>query len=152
MQLNFNHIFPELPDHSRIWLYLAERKLDSTELHFVEEKLQEFLITWNAHGKILNCNGTIIFSQYLILSVNEEIEFASGCSIDSSVRFVKTLEKELNVDFFNRMNVLSIINENETKTSNYFEAINDKILFLNPLVQNLGELRENWIIMPSTVK
>lgn len=152
MQLSFNHIFPELPDNSRIWLYLAERKLDSTELHFVEEKLQEFLITWNAHGKILNCNGAIILSQYLILSVNEEIESASGCSIDSSVRFVKTLEKELNVDFFNRMNVLSIINENETKTSNYFEAINDKILFLNPLVQNLGELRENWIIKTSTVK
>lgn len=152
MQQNYKNIFPELPDHSRIWLYLAERKLDSTELHFVEEKLQEFLRTWNAHGKNLNCNGTIIFSQYLVLSVNEEIEFASGCSIDSSVHFVKTLVSELNIDFFNRMNVLSIINENETKTSNYFEAIDDKILFLNPLVQTLGELRENWIIKPSTVK
>ena len=146
MQLNFKFIFPELPDHSRVWLYLADRKLDSTELLFAEEKLQDFLNTWKAHGKSLNCNGTILFSQYLILSVDEDIESASGCSIDSSVRFVKLLGSELNVDFFNRMNVVSIVNDNEIQTSNYFEASNGVNPFLNPLIQTLEELRENWIV------
>jgi len=146
MQLNFKHIFPELPDHSRVWLYLADRKLDSTELLFAHEKLQDFLSTWKAHGKSLNCNGTIIYSQYLILSVNEDIESASGCSIDSSVRFVKMLGNELHVDFFNRLNVLAFLNENETQTTNYFDATKGNIPYLNPLIQTLGELRENWII------
>jgi hypothetical protein len=104
------------------------------------------LSTWKAHGKSLNCNGTILFSQYLILSVDEDIESASGCSIDSSVRFVKLLGSELNVDFFNRMNVVSIVNDNEIQTSNYFEASNGVIPFLNPLIQTLEELRENWIV------
>ncbi|MBM3185160.1 MAG: hypothetical protein FJZ67_02580 [Bacteroidetes bacterium] len=146
MQLNFNHIFPELPEQSRVWLYLADRKLDSTELLLAEEKLQDFLSTWKAHGKSLNCNGTILFSQYLILSVDEDIESASGCSIDSSVRFVKMLGSELDVDFFNRLNVLSFINENETQTINYFKAISGKNPYLNPLIQTLGELKGNWTV------
>jgi len=141
---NFKHIFPELPDHSRVWLYLADRKLDSTELLFAEEKLQDFLSTWKAHGKSLNCNGTILFSQYLILSVDEDIESASGCSIDSSVRFVKLLGSELNVDFFNRMNVLTFPNENEWKLSNYFDAKNGHVPYFNPLIETLGQLRNEW--------
>ncbi len=146
MQLNFKHLFPELPDHSRVWLYLADRKLDSIELNFAQEKLREFLSTWKAHGKTLNCNGTILLSQYLILSVDEEIEAASGCSIDSSVHFVKTLGTELNLEFFNRLNVLTIIKDNETKSSNYFEAINSNIPYFNPLIQTLGELRDSWLV------
>jgi hypothetical protein len=146
MQLNFKHIFPKLSDHSRVWLYLSDRKLDSTEQLFAEEKLQDFLSTWKAHGKSLNCNGTILFSQYLILSVDEDIESASGCSIDSSVRFVKLLGVELTVDFFNRLNVLSWVNENETRVFSYFEAINSDITYFNPSIQTLGELRGNWII------
>ena len=39
---------------------------------------------------------------------------ASGCSIDSSVRFIKELGKELQVDFFNRLSVL-IEKEGELK-------------------------------------
>jgi hypothetical protein len=102
------------------------------------------LSTWKAHGKSLNCNGTILFSQYLILSVDEDIESASGCSIDSSVRFVKLLGSELNADFFNRMNVLTFPNENEWKLSNYFDAKNGHVPYLNPLIETLGQLRNEW--------
>jgi hypothetical protein len=120
--------------------------LDPTELNFAEEKLSEFLSSWKAHGKSLKCNGTILFSQYLILCVNEEVELASGCSIDSSVHFVKSLGNELKVDFFNRMSVLSFIDDNQTQDSNYFEATKGTNPYLNPLIQTLGELRSNWII------
>jgi hypothetical protein len=37
MQPNFKEIFPELSDKSRVWLYLANRKLDATELHYASE-------------------------------------------------------------------------------------------------------------------
>jgi hypothetical protein len=145
---SFNHIFSDHPDNSRVWLYLANRKLDATELHFAEEKLFEFLKTWKAHGKSLSSNGAIFFSQYLVLIVNEDAESASGCSIDSSVHFVKSLGNELNLDFFNRLNVLTFVSENETKSSNYFEAMKGTIPYLNPLIETLGELRENWLLTP----
>ena len=146
MQQNFKEIFPELSDNSRVWLYLANRKLDATELHYASEKLFEFLSTWKAHGKSLTCNATILFSQYLVISVDEEIVSASGCSIDSSVHFVKSLGNELKVDFFNRMNVLSYANESEIRAVNYFDAVNNRQSYLNPLIDKLEDLRSNWLI------
>jgi hypothetical protein len=144
MLQNFKNLFPELPDHSRVWLYLANRKLDSTELHYAEEQLQSFLKSWAAHGKNLFCDGRFLFDQYLVLVVDEKQESASGCSIDSSVRFVKSLGNELGVDFFNRMNVLEFDGE-KTNTTNYFEAIEKKRTFLNPLIESLSELRGSWL-------
>ncbi len=146
MLQNFKNLFPELPDHSRVWLYLANRKLDSTELHYAEEQLQSFLKSWAAHGKNLFCDGRFLFDQYLVLVVDEKQESASGCSIDSSVRFVKSLGNELGVDFFNRMNVLEFDGE-KTNTTNYFEAIEKKRTFLNPLIESLSELRGSWLIL-----
>lgn len=140
---NFSQLFPNLPEHSRVWLYLADRKLDATEENFLNEKLTEFLGTWAAHNKKLMCDGTLLFSQYLVLAVNEDIESASGCSIDSSVRFVKALGQELNIDFFNRLKVL-VIENNEAKLVSYFEATANSLPYLNPLITQLGELRTEW--------
>jgi hypothetical protein len=137
---NFSQLFPNLPEHSRVWLYLADRKLDATEAHFLNEKLKLFLDSWVAHNKKLTCDGTLLFSQYLILAVNEDVESASGCSIDSSVRFVKSLGQELNVDFFNRLNVLVIENQ-EPVIRSYFEAVENKLHFINPMITKLEELR-----------
>jgi hypothetical protein len=137
---NFSQLFPNLPEHSRVWLYLADRKLDATEAHFLNEKLKLFLDSWAAHNKKLTCDGTLLFSQYLILAVNEDVESASGCSIDSSVRFVKSLGQELNVDFFNRLNVLVIENQ-EPVIRSYFEAVENKLHFINPMITKLEELR-----------
>ena len=137
---NFSQLFPNLPSHSRVWLYLADRKLDATEAHFLNEKLKLFLDSWAAHNKKLTCDGTLLFSQYLILAVNEDVESASGCSIDSSVRFVKSLGQELNVDFFNRLNVLVIENQ-EPVINSYFEAVDKNQNFINPMITKLEELR-----------
>ena len=138
---NFSQLFPNLPTHSRVWLYLAERKLDATEAQFVNEQMHHFLSNWAAHNKKLTCEGTLLFNQYLILAVNEEIESASGCSIDSSVRFIKNLGAELAVDFLNRTKVM-VIENNQPIICNYFEAVEKKQNFINPMITKLEELRE----------
>lgn len=137
---NFSQLFPNLPAHSRVWLYLADRKLDATEANYVTEQMHQFLSNWAAHNKKLTCDGTLLFNQYLILAVNEDIESASGCSIDSSVRFVKSLGAELNVDFFNRIKVMVLEND-EPIISTYFEAVEKKQNFINPMITKLEELR-----------
>jgi hypothetical protein len=80
-----------------------------------------------------------------VLCANEDFVSASGCSIDSSVHFVKSLGNELHVDFFNRMNVLIFEGENQTKLANYIDAVRENSSFLNPTIEKLGELRTNWI-------
>ena len=140
MQQIFKSLFPELPDSSRIWLHLANRKLVASEEQFLKEQLTVFLDSWSAHGKRLQCNATLLFSQYLIFSVDENIESASGCSIDSSVHFAKRMGSELGIDFFTRLEVL-VIEENETRLLSYFDALAQKAPFINPQLTLLSELR-----------
>ena len=140
MQQIFKALFLELPDSSRIWLHLANRKLVASEEQFLKEGLTVFLDNWSAHGKRLQCNATLLFSQYLIFSVDENIESASGCSIDSSVHFAKRMGSELGIDFFTRLEVL-VIEGNETRLLSYFDAVAQKVPFINPQITQLSELR-----------
>jgi len=140
MQQIFKSLFPELPDSSRIWLHLANRKLVASEEQFLKEELTVFLDSWSAHGKRLQCNANLLFSQYLIFSVDENIESASGCSIDSSVHFAKRMGSELGIDFFTRLEVL-VIEANETRLLSYFDAVAQKAPFINPQITQLSELR-----------
>jgi len=140
MQQIFKSLFPELPDSSRIWLHLANRKLVASEEQFLKEELTVFLDSWSAHGKRLQCNATLLFSQYLIFSVDENIESASGCSIDSSVHFAKRMGSELGIDFFTRLEVL-VIEGNETRLLSYFDAVAQKAPFITPQITQLSELR-----------
>jgi len=140
MQQIFKSLFPELPDSSRIWLHLANRKLVASEEQFLKEELIVFLDSWSAHGKRLQCNATLLFSQYLIFSVDENIESASGCSIDSSVHFAKRMGSELGIDFFTRLEVL-VVEGNATRLLSYFDALAQKAPFINPQITQLSELR-----------
>ena len=140
MQQIFKSLFPELPDSSRIWLHLANRKLVASEEQFLKEQLTVFLDSWSAHGKRLQCNATLLFSQYLIFSVDENIESASGCSIDSSVHFAKRMGSELGIDFFTRLEVL-VVEGNDTRLLSYFDAVAQKATFINPQITQLYELR-----------
>ena len=140
MQQIFKALFPELPDSSRIWLHLANRKLVASEEQFLKEELTLFLDSWSAHGKRLQCNATLLFSQYLIFSVDENIESASGCSIDSSVHFAKRMGSELGIDFFTRLEVL-VLEGNDTRLLSYFDAVAQKAPFINPQITQLSELR-----------
>ena len=140
MQQIFKALFLELPDSSRIWLHLANRKLVASEEQFLKKELTIFLNNWSAHGKRLQCNATLLFSQYLIFSVDENIESASGCSIDSSVHFAKRMGSELGIDFFTRLEVL-VIEGNETRLLSYFDAVAQKAPFINPQITQLSELR-----------
>jgi len=140
MQQIFKSLFPELPDSSRIWLYLANRKLVASEEQFLKEELTVFLDSWSAHGKRLQCNATLLFSQYLIFSVDENIESASGCSIDSSVHFAKRMGSELGIDFFTRLEVL-VVEGDDTRLLSYFDAVAKKAPFINPQITQLSELR-----------
>jgi len=140
MQQIFKSLFPELPDSSRIWLHLANRKLVASEEQFLKEQLTVFLDSWSAHGKRLQCNATLLFSQYLIFSVDENIESASGCSIDSSVHFAKRMGSELGIDFFTRLEVL-LVEGNDTRLLSYFDAVAQKAPFINPQITQLYELR-----------
>jgi hypothetical protein len=144
---NFNQLFPQLPDTSRVWLYVSDRPFDATESNYIQDALSDFTQNkWATHGTKLMASGSVLMNQLVVLAVDEEVMNASGCSIDSSVRLMKQIGTELKVDFFNRLFVL-ITKESEIKRVHFQELhqYSDWKL-LNPMVSSLEEVRNRFLI------
>ncbi len=93
----------ELPEHARLWIYPANRELNAEQAGRVERSASRFAEKWTAHRRDLQAYAGLWHRRFLVLGVDEAAAAASGCSIDASVRFVKELGAELNLDFFDRM-------------------------------------------------
>ena len=97
--------FKDLPDDSRLWIYQSNRKLSELEIEIIEPKIIDFLKQWTAHGKDLDAGYEIKYNRFIVFGLNQENASASGCSIDASVNFIQSLEKEFGIDLMDKMNV-----------------------------------------------
>ena len=146
MLQNYKEIFQDFNLSSRVWVYASNRALNSTESTFVQDEINEFVKQWATHGKELVAKGAVLFDRFIILAVDEQKVGASGCSIDSSVHFVKALGKELDVNFFDRLNVY-VTKDNQIERIHLSELVNyaDWNLF-DPMIANLEQLFNSWIV------
>ena len=99
--INFDYI--KLPDHSRIWIYQADRKLLADEEKIILTKGNEFTSAWAAHGHELMAGLYVMLDHFIVVVLDEQVESASGCSIDKLMRFIVELQKELGINFTNRL-------------------------------------------------
>ena len=94
--------FNEISDHARVWVYQASRPLSEPELEGVHSYLAREMAAWAAHGEALQGSFDVRFSQVFVVAVDEQVNQASGCSIDASTRWFKELGATLEIDFFDR--------------------------------------------------
>jgi hypothetical protein len=45
------------------------------------------------HGTSLESSYQLKYNRFIILAVNQDVQAATGCSIDSSVEFIQSLEQ-----------------------------------------------------------
>ena len=143
--------FKALPELSKIWIYQCNRRFTADELTLVSEKTSEFLEQWAAHGTGLQAGFELKYERFIVIAVNEEGQSATGCSIDSSVRFIQELEQELGVELLDKMNVAfkqgDFVNFKpllDFKKMAKSGAIGKKTIVFNNLVTNIAEYKENW--------
>jgi len=87
-------MFEQLPENSKVWVYQADRELNSSEESFLLENLKIFIQDWAAHGSQLYGDVAIKDMRFVILAVDESKTGVSGCSIDTSVRKIKAVAAE----------------------------------------------------------
>ena len=145
--------FDEMPAHSRIWVYQSDRPLSPDELQTLASSLEKFCTDWSAHGHPLKTSYCIEFSHFIILAADETAAGASGCSIDGSVRHLKSLGTQLGVDFFNRNLIpflvdgtLSLIPIAGLRESFAGGRLNSETLTVNTLAATIGAFRTSWMI------
>lgn len=145
--------FENMPLDSRIWIYPSNRKFSDDEVIEISSLVRNFIEDWSAHGASLEASFEIRYNRFIILAVNQEVQAASGCSIDSSVQFIQQLEKKYEVDLLDKMNVTfkngefiahkSLI---DFKKMAKEKAVSGTTIVFNNLVNTIEELNDSWEI------
>jgi hypothetical protein len=145
--------FESLPNHSRLWIYQASRKISNSEKDIISQTLTSFTQQWLVHGEPMMASFTVCDDQFIVLAADEGYNAASGCSIDGSVRTLKSLGQQLGIDFFDRTKVafkkekeIVLIPVSELKQKNIEGVWNENSLTFNNLVATKGEFNATWII------
>lgn len=141
----------QFSENSRVWIYQSDKKLSDAEAQQVQNYLDNFSRQWTAHNNQLKAKGEIRYNRFLILTVDESQAGASGCSIDKSVKFMKQLEHEFNINLFDRFNlayregneILSLPRHDFEDLIKQGKINTDTIVF-NNLAQTLTELETKW--------
>jgi len=154
MNLEYKYLLPRnFSDDSRVWIYQSSRLFTISEALKIEERLKAFTAEWRSHGAEVKAYGNLFFGQFVVLMADETQAAVSGCSTDSSVRFIKELEREFNVDFFNRTNLAFVVKDkvqilpvNQLQYALDNNFIDENTVYFNNLVQTKRELEEGWLV------
>ena len=148
--------FENLPDSSRVWIYQANRSFTNEELEEIQSRLDQFVTQWTAHGADLQAGYLIKYKRFIILSLDQQINAATGCSIDASVHFIQQLEKEFNVDLLDKMNVsykqgefIAYKSLTDFRKMAKQKAVSPKTIVFNNLVNNKAEFLSDWEVPAS---
>jgi hypothetical protein len=87
--------FKDLPDHSRVWVFGADRTLDADQTKTLMSTVDPFLQQWKAHGAELTVGRDWRDGRFVTVAVDQSTAGASGCSIDGLFRALKSLESKL---------------------------------------------------------
>jgi hypothetical protein len=100
--------FPELnaiSDTDTVWIYQASRRLNEAEQGELQASGHEFCSSWATHGKPLDAAVFLIADLFVIVKVNSALMAASGCSIDKSLQWIRTMEQQFGITLLDRMQV-----------------------------------------------
>ncbi|HEY4153970.1 MAG TPA: hypothetical protein VGM24_01030 [Puia sp.] len=154
MNLDYRNLLPsEFHPGSRVWIYQSSRLFTIPEALQAEDLLSEFVEGWLSHGSPVKGFATIFFGQFIVLMADETEVSLGGCSTDTSVRLIKSIENRFKLHLFDRQSLAFIVNDKiqllpYTQLAYAIENgfINPETLYFNNTVQCKSDLEENWII------
>lgn len=145
--------FNRLSDNAKLWIYQSSREFTNDELAQIRSSLEAFVNQWTAHGKDLQASFNVLHNRFILLAVDEGPQNATGCSIDSSVAFIRSLANNINVDLFDRTQIAFSLDERiETESLNIFKdkvksgVIPEKVKVFNNAITTKRELQNKWLL------
>ena len=143
--------YKNLPNNSRVWIYQSNREFTEKELEFISTKAEEFINSWTRHGDDLKGSYTIKYNQFLVLAVDESFNNVSGCSIDASVHFIQALERELQLNLMDKMNVtfkngnqINLVRLSDFQKFAKEHKITQETIVFNNMVATKEDFENSW--------
>lgn len=139
--------------NSRVWIYQSDRNFTPAETEEINKLITGFVEQWTAHKEQVTGAGAVLHNRFVVLIADESMVGVSGCSIDSSVHFIKTLGQKYGLNFFDRLQLAYLNGEAvQTATALQFKQLEaegiikaDTIVF-NNLVTTKAEFDTKWQI------
>jgi hypothetical protein len=118
----------------------------------MQSTLAEFMNSWASHGNELYGDFALESDLFLLVGADESKAPTSGCSIDSLTRKIKEIGKQLNIDFFNRLNIayedsttkIHLVSMLEFKKLMSSDDITGQTTVYNNLIETVADLDANW--------
>ncbi len=153
MNLTYTHLIPaDFHPTSRVWVYQSNRMFNIAEALEIEKILTDFTDTWKSHGTPVKGFATLFFGQFIIVMADEEQTGVSGCSTDSSVRAIKSIENQFSVSLFERTTLAFVVKDkiellpfNQVQYAFENGFLDDQTLFFDHSIQTKADLLSHWI-------
>ena len=154
MDLDYTKYIPDaFAEGARVWIYQSSRRLTLSEVLELEQDIKGFAQSWNTHGRANSSYINLFFGQFLVIMADETQGPVSGCSTDSSVRFVKEIEKKFGVQFFDRQLLAFVIKDDiqvlpmgQLEYAIQQGFITGDTLYFNNLVSTKKDWSEKWLL------
>ncbi|MBP6624831.1 MAG: hypothetical protein KA198_06645 [Chitinophagaceae bacterium] len=141
-----------LPD-SKVWIYQSNRPFDEREIVEINEQLHNFYVQWTSHGAEVKGWAKLLFGQFVVVLADESRSGVSGCSTDSMVRIMKSIERQYGVDLFDRLTITFLVDGKpqplpmqQVKYALQKGYIETDTLLFNNLVDTKQKLEQEWLI------
>jgi hypothetical protein len=144
---------PGFAENARVWVYQSSRAFIEKEANEINEQLYQFYSQWQSHGDPVKGWAGLLFRQFIVVIADETEVMVGGCSTDSSVRVIKSLERQYDVNFFDRMMLTFLVEEkaemlpfNQVQYAIDKGFINKDTPVFNNIVTNKQELLTKWLV------
>jgi len=143
-----------LNNSSKVWIYQADREFTYDELDEIREELFPFVDAWSSHGADVPAYANVFHRRFLCFFADEsQMGGVSGCSIDSTVAFVRMIGEKYQVNFFDRMQYaymedeeIKTVHHNQFKSEVEAGDIAQNTLFFDNLVSTKDKFLKNWLV------
>lgn len=154
MNIQFQDSIPkDFANNSRVWVYQGNRGFTTDEMLELEKMLETFSKEWHSHGSAVKSYAGLFFGQFIVLMADETHVKVGGCSTDTSLRFIKTIEEEFNIQLLDRQLLAFIVNEKihliPLADVNFVidnGSIQPDTIYFNNTILTKKELLTQWII------
>lgn len=143
--------FTALPSSARVWIYQSDRPFAPAESAQVALDITAFVSQWLAHKAKVIGDGALLYDRFVVLAADEDKLAVSGCSIDSTVRFIRELGAKYNVNFFDRF-YTCYLQDGQVRGADFDTfrklmadgVVSEDTIVFNNLAATVGAMQTEW--------
>ncbi len=143
----------DFAENCRVWIYQSNRRFTEDQQKEIDEQLEQFYTQWQSHGTPVKGWAKLIFGQFIVVLADEAATGVSGCSTDSMVRVVKSIERQYDTNLFDRLTLTFLVKDapqmlplGQVQYAIDKGYIDGETLLFNNTVATKGELLKSWLI------